>query len=311
MSKLQIEDPTEYIIPVNMNKLQGRMLRYVKAKQPNREILLIYGHHSSIERYWELAKAFGKYGAVTIPDIPGFGGMENIYKLYDYPSIDNLADYLAAFYKLRYKKRRVTIVAVGYGFTITTRMLQKYPDIIKKLDLFIGIDAFSHRDDIVISRFKRAWYIISARILNFRLSSSIFRTVWLRLILKKVSDDVILSSLKKFSFRGDIFFEPSNVDYKLWLVNDMRTHAQTIKNLLKLDNCQNRVNIPLWHVAFDKRTFFNDIFVEQHLKVIFPEYHKLSSRFNLNLPLGSPKNRIGNIIPPQLRKKLKDSSNFQ
>lgn len=304
MRKSRIEEPADFIIPVNMNKLQGRMLRYIKSNQPNKEILLIYGHHTSIERCWELARELGKYGAVTVPDFPGFGGMENLYKIYENPSIDNLADYLAAFFKLRYKQRRVTIVSVGYGFIVTTRMLQKYPEIVKKIDLCIGINAFSHKDDIIIGKLKLYWYKFATSVLSFRFTNALFRFIWVRLMLSGVNNEAILQSIHNFSFRGDSFFEPPNVDYKLWASNDMRTHVQTIKTMLSIDNCQDNVDLPVWNISFGDQTFLNENYVEQHLKVIFSEYRKLTTKFNLDLPFGSPNSKIGKIIPPPLRKKL-------
>lgn len=304
MRNTHIEDSADYIIPVNMNKLQGRMLRYTKANQPNKEILMIYGHHTSIERCWELTKVFGKYGIVTVPDFPGFGGMENLYKIYEHPNIDDLADYLAAFFKLRYKRRRVTLVSIGFGFLIATRMLQKYPDIAKKIDLCVGINAFAHHEDINIDRSRRYRYRFTAFLLRNRVVSALFRFLWLKVYLPRYDDNAILQSIHRFNFRGDSFFEPSNVDYKLWSANDFRTHAQAIKTMLTVDNCRYRVNLPLWHISFGNQTFFNDSFVEQHLKVIFAEYHRLTSGFNLEIPLGSPNNKIIKIIPPKLHKKL-------
>jgi pimeloyl-ACP methyl ester carboxylesterase len=304
MRNSNTEEPADFIIPVNMNKLQGRILRYIKPKQPKKEILLVYGHHTSIERCWELVRAFGRYGAVTVPDFPGYGGMENLYKIYENPSIDNLADYLAAVFKLRYKQRRVIIVAIGFGFAITTRMLQKYPDIAKKIDLCVGINAFSHKDDIIISKSRLYWYKFATSLLRFRTTSALFRLIWVRSILPGKDNETILRSIHNFSFRGDSFFEPSNVDYKLWVSNDMRTHAQTIKTMLSIDNCQDNVNLPVWNISFGDQTFLNENYVEQHLKVIFSEYHKLTTKFDLSLPFGSPNSHIGKIIPPSLRKKI-------
>ena len=150
------QNPADYIVPLNMNGLQGRMLHLPAPKGKNREILLIYGHHSSLERWWGLAQVLNRYGAVTMPDLPGFGGMESFYKIGKKPSIDNLADYLAAFVKLRYKRRRVTIVGMSFGFVIATRMLQRFPDLVKKVDLMISIVGFAHRDDFIFSK-TRYW----------------------------------------------------------------------------------------------------------------------------------------------------------
>lgn len=309
MIKYRNDNPSDYIVPVNMNNLQGRMLRYTESNQSNKEILLVYGHHTSIERCWELVKVFGKYGAVTVPDFPGFGGMESLHKIKEFPNIDNLADYLAAFFKLRYKQRRVTIVAIGFGFLITTRMLQKYPDIVKKIDLCVGINAFSHGEDIVIGRLRKYWYLLATNTLNIRFASVLFKVLWLKIFLPRVNNQHILNSTHHFTFRGDSFYEPANVDYKLWSVNEIRTHAQAIRTMLTIDNCRDRINLPLWHITFKNQTFFNDNYVEQHLKVIYSEYHKLNSKFKLDLPLGSPYSKVNVIIPAKLRQKLSKLSN--
>ena len=122
-----------------MNGLQGRMLHLPAPKGRNREILLVYGHHSSLERWWGLAQVLNRYGAVTMPDLPGFGGMDSLYKIDKKPTIDNLADYLAAFVKMRYKRRRVTIIGMSFGFVVVTRMLQRFPELVKKVDVLTSL----------------------------------------------------------------------------------------------------------------------------------------------------------------------------
>src|ERR1700734_583988 len=96
----------DYIVPLNMNGLQGRMLRLPAPLNKKREILFVYDRHSSLERWWPLARELNRYGGVTMPDLPGFGGMHSLYRIGEKPSLDALADYLAAFMKLRYKRRR-------------------------------------------------------------------------------------------------------------------------------------------------------------------------------------------------------------
>src|SRR3982751_3045218 len=97
---------TDYIRPLEMNGLTGRMLHMPAPKNKKRDILLIYGHHSCLERMYGVAEDLNQYGAVTMPDLPGFGGMDSFYKIGMEPTLDNLADYLAAFIKLRYKGKK-------------------------------------------------------------------------------------------------------------------------------------------------------------------------------------------------------------
>ena len=50
-------------------------------KNRDRNILLIYGHHAMLERWWGLVENLNLYGTVTMPDMPGFGGMDSFSKI--------------------------------------------------------------------------------------------------------------------------------------------------------------------------------------------------------------------------------------
>src|SRR5690606_29130786 len=126
----------------------------------NRQILLVYGHHASLERMFGLAEELNKYGSITMPDLPGFGGMESFYKIGEKPTLDNLADYLASFIKLRYKRRRVSILAMSFGFLVVTRMLQRYPELVKKVDVLVSIVGFCHHQDFKMRR-RNYWLLRS------------------------------------------------------------------------------------------------------------------------------------------------------
>ena len=90
----QIINPTKDIKPIHINGLNGRMLRVRPNTHKNVEILLLYGHHASIERMLGVAEVLARYGGVTMPDYPGFGGMDSFYKIKQKPTLDNYADYM-------------------------------------------------------------------------------------------------------------------------------------------------------------------------------------------------------------------------
>src|SRR4051812_40524605 len=113
MAKQTSKEPAEFIKPLYINELQGRMLHMPAPKGKKREILFVYGHHSSLERWWGLMQDLNQYGAVTMPDLPGFGGMEDLYKIGKKPDVDTLADYLATFIRMRYKRKKVTIAGLS------------------------------------------------------------------------------------------------------------------------------------------------------------------------------------------------------
>jgi hypothetical protein len=61
------QEAAPYIQPLNMNGLRGRMLRLPAKNNKKREILFIYGHHSSLERWWGVIKEKSQNGPVTEP----------------------------------------------------------------------------------------------------------------------------------------------------------------------------------------------------------------------------------------------------
>ena len=153
--------PEEYIAPLSINRLSGRVLQ-IPNKKKKRQIMLVYGHHSSIERYYGFAEDLSQYGSVTMPDLPGFGGMDSLYKIGEEATIDTLADYLAAVIKLKYKKERFSLAGFSIGFAIVTRMLQKYPDIAKQVELLISVAGFTHNEDFKFSSGTHAFYKYAA-----------------------------------------------------------------------------------------------------------------------------------------------------
>ena len=108
MNKPEPHTAKKYIMPLHMNGLRGRMLRAPSYKGKSKtEILVIYGQKQNIEKWFPLAIELMQYGSVTIPDLPGMGGMESFYKLGIKPTIDDYADYIAAFIKLRYRRKKL------------------------------------------------------------------------------------------------------------------------------------------------------------------------------------------------------------
>jgi pimeloyl-ACP methyl ester carboxylesterase len=306
MAKNVSQNPADYIVPLNMNGLQGRMLRLPAPPGKKREILLLYGHHSSLERWWGIAQVLNKYGAVTMPDLPGFGGMDSMYKIGKKPSVDNLADYLAAFLRLRYNKKKVTIIGMSFGFVIATRMLQRYPGLTKKVDLLVSVIGFAHKDDFNIGRTRIFLYKLLTRVFSTRLTASFFRRVCL------------MPSILRFAYNhtGHAKFEDltpetakkmTEVEIWLWHNNDVRTWMYTTIQMLTLDNCKVKVDLPIWHVGMKVDHFFDNHVIEQHLRIIFPEYYgmvlDMPSRAHAPTVIADAKDAAP-FIPPKLRRRL-------
>jgi pimeloyl-ACP methyl ester carboxylesterase len=305
MSKTD-QDPSEYIVPLNMNGLQGRMLRIPAPKNRSREILLVYGHHALIERWWGLVQNLNEYGGVTMPDLPGFGGMDTFAKIGQKPSIDNYADYLAAFIKMRYRRQRITVVGISFGFVIVTRMLQRYPELAKKVNMLVSLVGFMHEDDLRFKPKTQRLFSAVSRFLATRPVSFIIRYGFLnKTVISK------LYARMPAGKRRLIDMEPTDMDFmmdlevRLWQQNDVRTHWITTSEFLRLDNCRARINLPVWHVGSKHDHYLDNHMVKEHMLVTFQDCHQLLMDAKAHTPsIVADKKELRIMLPRKLRQAL-------
>ncbi|MDB5166281.1 MAG: hypothetical protein JWM37_353 [Candidatus Saccharibacteria bacterium] len=262
---------TDYIEPLHINGLSGRVLNLPAQKSTTKkEILMLYGHHASIERMMGLAEDLRKYAKVTLPDLPGLGGMDSFYTIGKKPTLDNMADYLASFVKMRYKNRRFTIIAMSFGFVVATRMLQKYPELAKRVDVVVSIVGFAHKDDF---RFKRRNWIlmnIMTRAFSHRVPAWLVQHVVLRPAFIRMAYHLVENTHDKLK-DADEAERKRRVDFEigLWQMNDIRTYMDNAVTMFKLDLCTQQVDLPVWHVTVEPDRYFDNRLVEQHLHIIY------------------------------------------
>jgi pimeloyl-ACP methyl ester carboxylesterase len=304
----------DYIQPLNMNGLMGRMLHLPataskNGKKPNREILVLYGHHALLERWWGLIQNFNAYGSVTMPDLPGFGGMDSFDKIGKKPTIDNFADYLASFIKLRYKRRRISIVGISFGFVVATRMLQRYPDLAKKVDIVVSAAGFAHHDDFRFTRQRMLFYRAATKVFSWRFPAWVWRhTALSPWVLHKAYAHTHNAKHKfaEVAALPEKFEAMMEVEIDLWHMNDVRTHFATTHEFLRLDNCKGRhIPLPVWHVYTVNDQYFDVAVVEQHLKVIFDHYEGAPAKMkNHVVSVIADKKETAPFIPQKLRRYL-------
>jgi len=301
------QNPAEFIFPLDMNGLSGRMLHMPAPKRYKREILVIYGHHALIERWWGLIENLNDFGAVTMPDLPGFGSMDAFQKIGKKPTIDNFADYLASFIKLRYKKRRLTIIGISFGFVVATRMLQRYPELAKKVDLVVSIVGFTHCEDFTFKPRNRRIYGRITKLFSTRPVSFVIRYAALnRFVINQGYLRLPAGRRRFLDMDPETFKSMIDFDVELWQRNDVRTHWATTNEFLKLDNCTSQVGLPLWHVASSHDPYFDIHTVEQHMRIVFGEYHQAIMNSKAHTPhiLGDKK-ELAVMIPTALRRELR------
>lgn len=300
------KDPADFITPLYMNGLQGRMLRMPGTKTRKREILFIYGHHSSLERQFGLIEILSKYGTVTVPDLPGFGGMQSFYRIGEKPTLDNLADYLAAFVKLKYNRKRITIIGTSFGFTVVTRMLQRFPELAKKVDILISLVGFVHHEDFHIKRrnfiFLRYLSVLGSR----RFPAWFIRHIILRPTMIRLTYRLMADRHAKMK-DADAAERDLRINFEigLWHNNDFRTYADTAITMFTMDLCGQQVDIPVHHVAVAHDRYFNNHIVEQHMNVIYNKVDIIESKMPNHGPtVVATAKEAAPFIPAKMRRLL-------
>ena len=306
MKQTEIIIPEKLIVPMNINGIKGRVLTLPATGSVKQNILLIYGHHSSIERMYSLARSLTEYGTITMPDIPGFGGMDSFYSIGETPSIDRMADYLATFIKLQYKKRSFVVCGMSYGSLIVTRMMQKYPDIAKQVSMNISLVGFSNKEDFSFSpRTYKILYngsrLLSHPIPSFFAKHVVFSKPLITLTYRLTAKShVKMKDATKEERNRRIRFE-----VYLWQCNDARTYFATSASFLNIDLTTIPIPTKVYHIHVTGDQYFRKETVVKNLAKIYTKV----IIYTVNLPNHAPtvisdQEEAGKIIPTKLKKLL-------
>jgi pimeloyl-ACP methyl ester carboxylesterase len=292
----------KYIFPLNMNKLRGRMLIVPKLRANSKtEFLVIYGQKSTLEKWLSLALELSKYGNVTMPDLPGFGGMQSFYKINEKPTIDNYADYLAAFIKLRYRRKKIVIIGLSFGFVVVTRMFQKYPDMTSRVNFVINVSGFCHKDDIRLSKWKKSRITSMSKLFTYYSASSIHGTFMEDELIHKLVHTTpkgISSQLDKNTKNKILKFELA-VQKK----NDTRTHMYVTNQILKLDTYPQSIDLPVWSLVGQYDEYLYPDSVKSHTENIYHKYHEIQFKKTSHKGFAGPiqADYITSLIPYKLK----------
>ncbi len=301
-------DINDYIEPLHVNGMSGRMLYLPPATGQDREILVIYGHHSSLERWWGLAQAFNDYGAVVMPDLPGFGGMDSFFSIGRKATLDDYADYVAALMKLRYKRRKVMLVGISFGFIVVTRMLQRYPELAGRVEMLVSAVGFMRADDFLFTKTRMWWYLLGSRILKTPPITKFFRYAILNHPVLSTAYARTHNAKVKFAQANgrEEFDKMMDMEVVLWQCNDVRTHFTTTVEMLTVDNCDRPVHLPVWHVYTENDNYFDNAVIEQQMRVVFDDFYPAVITSAAHAPsVLATKEESTVLIPKVLRTVLK------
>lgn len=300
--------PKSFIDPLHINGMSGRVMRVSSQTKSKRQILVVYGHHSNLERWWGLVQNFADFGEVTMPDLPGFGGMDSFYSIGMKATLDNYADYMAAYVKMRYSRKKVAIVGISFGFLVVTRMLQKYPELNDKVEVLLSAMGFMRYDEFTFSPTRYRLYVFGSKVMSIRpVGMAVAAICYNKPVLRALYTRSHNAKHKFKSIKDAKQFEKTlEMEVTLWRSNDYRSHWFTTVQMLQVDHCDLPVGLPVWHVHTDNDNYFNNSVVEQHMNIVFSEFVPLKIDATAHAPsVIATKKQAASFIPVQLRKMLK------
>jgi len=306
---MQVNIPPEYLSDININGMSGRVLSVPATSNKKSKILFIYGHHSSLERWWGLMQALSHYGEVVMPDLPGFGGMDSFYKIHKKPEIDNFAEYLKAYIKKHFGNDEIVIAGMSFGFVVATRMLQKYPEMKNQIKLVISIVGFSDASDFTLKPIRKFVYINASRILELKPVSLFFRYVALHPFFLNTFYGRTHNAKHKYKeakSREEIDAIKA-MEVRLWHDNDPRTWSYTTVAILTLKQNQTQIDLPVWHVGVSDDHFFDHQIVERNLAKIYRNVVHIKIDAKMHAPsVIADEKAADNMLPNELKKRLAD-----
>lgn len=263
--------PKKYLSELHVGQLHGRVLELPSEKKAAWPILLIYGHHSSLERMYSIAQATSALGPVTVPDLPGFGGMMSLGSIGKAASIDNLADYLADFIRSRYPNgQKFVLQGMSLGFVVSVRMLQRHPELAKQIVHLVSIVGFAHYDDFAFPPRRRKLFARTAKLLSRKSPTFFFK----HLILQKpvIATTYQLRAHSHPKMKGYTWDERKdliNFELTLWQTNEVHTYFALLAEMLTLDLTGQKIPLPVEHIGVASDQYFNNKKVLEHLEQIF------------------------------------------
>lgn len=304
--------PGRYIAPLTINGLNGRMLKLPVTNQEykNRNILLIYGHHSCIERMYSIAQNIADYGNVLMPDMPGFGGMDSFFIIKKKPTLDNYADYLATLIKLQYKRKKITIAGMSFGFLVVTKMLQKYPELASQVDMVISMVGFTSYKDFKLPKSKMNLFRYGSLFFSTTLTAFVFRYVALNRFAIAVAYKSVASIHPKMKDAENVEELSKRINFEtyLWQINHVRTYMKTTAVMMRVDLTNTKTTKDVYHVTVDADQYFDNKVVKQNMNKVYRKVAVYKAKLGNHAPtVVSTKADSAHFIPLKLRRALAEN----
>ncbi len=301
--------PKKYISNISIGGLNGRMLKIPTQSKSDKEILLLYGVHSSLERMYSNAQFHSRYGNVTMPDMPGLGGMDSFYKIEREPDLDAYADYLYTFIKThKLDRKKIRVVAMSFGFLAVTRLLQKYPEMVDNTEFVVSFVGFGRSSDFAYPTLQKGPIKLGMKFGSTKAGSKFIRVF----VFNKLSLQIMFSFFRLFNPKykhenQSARKEATSMELDLWTKNDTRTRFYTYRLLSDFDLTKNQEIIKLTehNLTTENDQYFDAKRVKKTLKKLYVRNHEYKASMPLHAPsIIGTEDEVAKIFPAPMKKIL-------
>ena len=315
MEKSLRGDFAKHVVEFEIDGLKGRYwdAPATRRRAAGHTIVIIYGHHSSLERNLGLAQYLRRFGRVVMPDLPGLGGMDSFYRRGKRPTLDNYAAYLDSFFQDRFRSGETfSIFGFSLGFLVATRCLQRYPENLRRVRLIVSVAGFVSGAALKFSAGRRLFYLAVASVAGTRVGAAVFSRLFLgEWLLRRFYDKTFLAKSKFSGYGAAKRRELMEMELHLWRCNDVRTWARTGKLMITCDLTGRPVDHPLCQLSVSGDQFLNDKVNLTDLKKIYNKIEVLKVELAKHAPtVIADTAEIEAIMPAPLTKLLdRESAN--
>lgn len=154
-------------------------------------------------------------------------------------------------------------------------MLQKYPQLSKKIQMVVSVTGFTHKNDFNFSK-KRYWiYRLGAAFFSQRLSAALYKLLILRPVYIRYIYRHLFNAKQKFKDKeAQELTRAIEMEVSLWRNNDPRTYMATGNMMFKLElPNKGHIDLPIYHAGVVNDHYFNEVMVEQHMRMIYSDFH--------------------------------------
>lgn len=217
------------------------------------------------------------HATITMPDLPGFGGMDSLYKIGKPATIDNLADYIADFIRQNYANKKFIIVGMSLGFVIATRALQRHPDLTGSVQKIISLFGFAHHKDFILPPKRFRTFLWGSRTFSLPVLATAYKKIALsRFVLSRTYHKTPHAKEKFKHLSAEMQKENLEFEIGLWQNDDLRTYMKTGHEFLTLDNTKAKIDLPVYHISVAQDRYFDNASVMKHLKQIYQRVELLA-----------------------------------